>query len=203
MNQCICLKICANKATNQDQDRDREDSTSGCNDCSICLESLQLDAGSNNDEIIKLKCGHSYHQQCIKDWRSGSMESSKRCPLCRASFAENEIIPDSKAAPQHQVIFISDTFMCMVQIIIRILTALMVVAVNAIWIILLLNNMGPWIIAIAVATPGTILYRAYWVKDERDICCYECTKGQLLFFSFVFLASPLAVYVYMFIGLVW
>ena len=87
MSNCICLKICGQNP------RDR--SQTECNECSICMDAL------TDKEIIKLRCGHFFHPECIKDWRRGSMESNTKCPLYRASFTENEINPQlNPSTPQ-------------------------------------------------------------------------------------------------------
>ena len=43
--------------------------------CNICLEQLE-------DNVVKLKCGHSYHYNCILIW----FEKKKSCPTCNESF---------------------------------------------------------------------------------------------------------------------
>ena len=40
--------------------------------CTICLENL-------TDNIIKLKCSHLYHKECIKNW----IKKKPNCPMCR------------------------------------------------------------------------------------------------------------------------
>ena len=197
MHKCICLRICNTNETNHNQDR--EDSHSQCNDCSICLDSLQSDVEVNNNEIIKLKCGHSYHQQCIQDWRRGSMEASRKRPSCWASFGENEVNPKQQPVQQNhnQCMSMEDT--CVVSCMgksFRFLTGLMVILVNFAWIFPMMTASIGWIILMLLAVPGDWFYRAYWVKDEQDLCCSECKKGHLLFFSFLFTATPCAFYAY-------
>lgn len=49
-----------------------------CEDtCSICIEPL-LDSGK---KIIRLHCGHMYHEECIQTW----FKVKKICPLCNNS----------------------------------------------------------------------------------------------------------------------
>jgi hypothetical protein len=43
-------------------------------DCSICTNKLHDD-----DQIIKLSCGHCFHTFCIIEW----LYITKNCPLCR------------------------------------------------------------------------------------------------------------------------
>ena len=43
-------------------------------ECSICLEEI---LGSSD---IELKCGHTFHRDCIKEWKN----HNNSCPNCRA-----------------------------------------------------------------------------------------------------------------------
>ena len=47
------------------------------NECSICLEEYNRDK-----DIIKLKCNHEYHKECIKMW----LNINKICPQCRGDI---------------------------------------------------------------------------------------------------------------------
>ena len=47
------------------------------NKCSICLEEYNRDK-----DIIKLKCNHEYHKECIKAW----FDINKNCPQCRKNI---------------------------------------------------------------------------------------------------------------------
>ena len=44
-------------------------------DCLICMEEY-----IEKDEIIKLKCEHTFHKNCIKQWLC---KESNKCPICR------------------------------------------------------------------------------------------------------------------------
>lgn len=46
-------------------------------DCHICLDKVHV-----NDRIVTLKCGHSYHQQCIHTW----LKLKRTCPICRCEL---------------------------------------------------------------------------------------------------------------------
>ena len=43
-------------------------------ECSICLGDFKA-----RDKLFELRCGHLYHQKCLKDW----LKKSTRCPLCK------------------------------------------------------------------------------------------------------------------------
>ena len=43
------------------------------NECLICLENF-----NKGETVIRLKCNHYYHTQCIYAW----FERKKTCPLC-------------------------------------------------------------------------------------------------------------------------
>jgi hypothetical protein len=45
------------------------------NNCSICLESFNL-----NEELLVLKCNHYFHHTCIHPWLT---KESTKCPTCR------------------------------------------------------------------------------------------------------------------------
>lgn len=49
------------------------------NPCSICLDILYHSAKT-------LRCGHSFHKECIKKWKNSKEYSSKACPVCRCIF---------------------------------------------------------------------------------------------------------------------
>ena len=48
------------------------------NECSICLEPYKQD-----DDIIILKCGHLFHESCIKTWITPERQN---CPNCRSGI---------------------------------------------------------------------------------------------------------------------
>ena len=52
--------------------------------CSICLDDLYDEDNDDLEEnksrdIIKLKCNHMYHKECIDPW----IKINKHCPLCK------------------------------------------------------------------------------------------------------------------------
>ena len=46
--------------------------------CSICLDQVET-------RVVRLDCGHEYHQECIKEWfmKSSSEYMSVSCPMCK------------------------------------------------------------------------------------------------------------------------
>ena len=48
--------------------------------CNICMEEYKI-----NDHVIKLKCKHLFHKECIKDWLCKEKIS---CPVCRMDVRE-------------------------------------------------------------------------------------------------------------------
>lgn len=46
--------------------------------CCICLNKL-------SENVIKLKCNHYFHNNCISDWFGVNMS----CPICRENYQEN------------------------------------------------------------------------------------------------------------------
>ncbi|MCH9631670.1 MAG: hypothetical protein S4CHLAM37_16950 [Chlamydiia bacterium] len=46
-------------------------------DCTICM-------GENTGEALKVKCGHIFHDACIKPW----LAKQATCPLCREDLSE-------------------------------------------------------------------------------------------------------------------
>jgi len=45
------------------------------NECCICLDKYK-----ENDILIKLKCNHMFHKECLEPWFK---KSNRSCPLCR------------------------------------------------------------------------------------------------------------------------
>lgn len=41
--------------------------------CSICLESM-----NKRQRVVKLACGHQYHDKCVRKW----LKTSTCCPMC-------------------------------------------------------------------------------------------------------------------------
>ena len=50
------------------------------NNCNICLDIFQ-----EKEELIKLKCTHLYHINCIAEWLK---KHSNKCPICRDEIAK-------------------------------------------------------------------------------------------------------------------
>ena len=53
--------------------------------CPICIEPLE-DIKKTGDAMLSLKCGHVFCKNCV-----ASIKSTKKCPMCRASFGVKDI----------------------------------------------------------------------------------------------------------------
>jgi len=60
--------------------------------CTICH------AGLNKDSIVRMQCGHEYHQYCIGKW----LFISTKCPLCKQDV-DLSYIPEKKPLLQQHV----------------------------------------------------------------------------------------------------
>eukprot|EP00730_Choanoeca_flexa_P020250 TRINITY_DN9901_c1_g2_i5.p1 TRINITY_DN9901_c1_g2~~TRINITY_DN9901_c1_g2_i5.p1 ORF type:complete len:308 (+),score=46.74 TRINITY_DN9901_c1_g2_i5:48-971(+) len=66
----------ADEAKHTDQaDGDSVSTSSGVTSCCICLEEFEQD-----DMLLTLPCGHSYHRSCIEPWLT---RRQRTCPLCK------------------------------------------------------------------------------------------------------------------------
>ncbi|KAL4429411.1 hypothetical protein ABPG74_020998 [Tetrahymena malaccensis] len=61
--------------------------------CQICLEEIQKD-----EKVIKLKCTHSFHSACIRDW----IKIRVTCPSCRRSIHSNKLIVQDNHLQEQQ-----------------------------------------------------------------------------------------------------
>ena len=59
--------------------------------CSICLEQLDTD-------IIYAPCLHRYHDYCLFDWLSKSLNTD--CPICRWNLSDFAMVYGIKKIPQ-------------------------------------------------------------------------------------------------------
>ena len=69
--------IIVNPSFNINDGREKENQDLG--ECTICIESL------NQNKIVKLKCGHIFHFDCI------SQCVNCKCPLCRSDISKDKI----------------------------------------------------------------------------------------------------------------
>ncbi len=56
-------------------------------DCTICRQSLNSDSLYSIEKgvkstLLKGKCGHMYHTECITPW----LKDNKKCPICSATY---------------------------------------------------------------------------------------------------------------------
>lgn len=68
--------------------------------CAVCLNALPRKGGKGRsgsgrgsgrgsaeaeaEAVVKLKCGHRFHPQCIKRWYGECMSGGNTCPMCRS-----------------------------------------------------------------------------------------------------------------------
>jgi len=62
-------------------------------DCPICHNNINEHSLTNTNKsekinIIKSKCGHCYHKECISSW----IKYQSTCPLCISKFVEESNI---------------------------------------------------------------------------------------------------------------
>jgi len=62
-------------------------------DCSICLE--KMDINSTTEKVTELKCKHSFHKQCVKDW----FQVINNCPLCRDKVDVPSVVTPMRRIP--------------------------------------------------------------------------------------------------------
>ena len=53
-------------------------------DCTICLDSLS--SPENNDIVVRTRCNHYFHKECLKDWIHTDNDLNLNCPLCVKTF---------------------------------------------------------------------------------------------------------------------
>ena len=78
-------RLQTNTANNNDNDNDsnltnpsRSSDISDPDSCSICLDDYQC-----GDEVIKIKCGHIFHTECLEKWnQTNNLNPTVNCPLC-------------------------------------------------------------------------------------------------------------------------
>ena len=51
-------------------------------ECNICLENINI-----NDVISVTKCGHTYHEKCLREWLTNECNVPS-CPSCRTNLAK-------------------------------------------------------------------------------------------------------------------
>ena len=62
-------------------------------DCSICLlpfafsDRIPLVATEQPSVVTKLKCGHIFHYDCVKQWFTSTAKNE--CPMCRQQALED------------------------------------------------------------------------------------------------------------------
>ncbi len=52
------------------------ENTKESDECIVCIESIKI-----GEKMLRLKCTHLFHEQCIKEW----LKCSFICPVCRSN----------------------------------------------------------------------------------------------------------------------
>lgn len=81
-NCCNQKKLCKPKHKNYQKIQFDID-TEYFDSCTICLEDF-----NDKEKLLKLKCNHIYHEQCIKTW----FNKKRICPNCANSFSSIESV---------------------------------------------------------------------------------------------------------------
>ena len=67
-------------ADEEDEDEDEQEDEKETMTCRICLDDLC----STENNKMDLECGHSFHQNCLNEWR----KENNTCPICRGEVKE-------------------------------------------------------------------------------------------------------------------
>ena len=55
--------------------------------CPVCLYDFK---DTTSDQIVKLKCKHSFHYDCIKDNIIMGSANAMKCPMCRQDIDQED-----------------------------------------------------------------------------------------------------------------
>jgi predicted nucleic acid-binding Zn ribbon protein len=69
--------------------------------CTICKEDIKED-----DSMMRTKCKHVFHYECLKKWKRSSNEMSHSCPVCREAISKRKRKRDREAVHIVLTIFI-------------------------------------------------------------------------------------------------
>ncbi|KAK1354807.1 Zinc finger, RING/FYVE/PHD-type [Heracleum sosnowskyi] len=62
--------------------------------CTVCMEAWDTSTPTNEDGGRIVKCGHAYHERCIRQW----VTLHNSCPLCRTILSgdsKSPVVPPS------------------------------------------------------------------------------------------------------------
>jgi hypothetical protein len=60
--------------------------------CNICLEQYET-----SDDVVTLKCGHTFHTTCMQEWAKSEFSSKRAtpsCPTCRVAIDDDSPVVD-------------------------------------------------------------------------------------------------------------
>ncbi len=66
------------------------------NECIVCMDQI-----NTNQTILRLICGHYYHQNCIHQW----LTKKSSCPQCRHSLIDNPFLIESDSEEESDLWF--------------------------------------------------------------------------------------------------
>ena len=69
------VKIVLNDEQFENLENIKYEKLNDINECLICIENFEED-----EDIIKIKCNHIFHKDCIRKWLCNE---SNKCPICR------------------------------------------------------------------------------------------------------------------------
>lgn len=64
------------------QNLNREENDDSEAECAVCVSAIDV-----GEDVVKLRCGHCFHPQCISRW----LRRSGTCPNCRSRATDGEL----------------------------------------------------------------------------------------------------------------
>ena len=56
-----------------------------------CLPQVCLEPLTDGDSVMRLRCGHVYHERCLASFERFSLGAPCRCPVCRAVYTKTTL----------------------------------------------------------------------------------------------------------------
>ena len=60
-------------------------------ECSICIDTINLEEKKSKQNVIFLNCGHPFHKNCLQSWVKTNINQGTciSCPMCRRQIIKN------------------------------------------------------------------------------------------------------------------